>query len=662
MFTRVGGATAVVGAACIAGVGAHAAVAPSTVTLAGSEAPMTGLKAVAGRVAGGKKLSIQVWLAPDLSAAESYANAASTPGNAQFRDFLTPDAYTARFGPTTTDVSAVRSWLRSQGFTALTTDAQRDYVRASAPVDRIDAAFHTAIRQYRPSAQTVATQSTLYINAQPLTVPSRLAPGIIGVTGLDDAGTTAQLGQQASAKDSQADPYPPINPGSCSHYWGQYTASGLPRVLGTTSFPAAPCGYTGHQLRSAYGANMANTGKRQTIAIALPGGLEANMFQTLKDFAKENHLPAPSPARYQELNLQPTSCTTRDTSRGEEQMDIEASYAMAPGANQIAVGGNVCDKADQGARADFNTDLAIINGNGTEPLATVVSDSDAYGYDNQAKSLDEIQNAVLVKAAAVGVGMYYAAGDTACVAQPASSPYATDVGGTSLAISKSGKRLFETGSGIAGSLLKNREWTSPKYFGLGGGQSLLYQQPAYQKGVVPASMSTPPINGEPPGQAGCQYGTGSEPAKGTEPMRTAPDTSASSDNMSVGLLYQGKYVHIADANTSLSAPLVAGMVVAAQQSQSKPFGFINPALYKLAGSNAFYDPRPLSSKDPLSWRATVCLKSFDSCGATALWRLDDESRSTKGYSGQVTRKGYDTTTGLGVPNGQAFINAMRQLG
>jgi hypothetical protein len=31
----------------------------------------------------------------------------------------------------------------------------------------------------------------------------------------------------------------------------------------------------------------------------------------------------------------------------------------------------------------------------------------------------------------------------------------------------------------------------------------------------------------------------------------------------------------------------------------------------------------------------------------------------KGYTGQVTLSGYDTMTGLGTPNGQDFITALR---
>ena len=32
-----------------------------------------------------------------------------------------------------------------------------------------------------------------------------------------------------------------------------------------------------------------------------------------------------------------------------------------------------------------------------------------------------------------------------------------------------------------------------------------------------------------------------------------------------------------------------------------------------------------------------------------------------GYTGQVTLKGYDNMTGLGTPNGQRFISALRQM-
>jgi len=45
----------------------------------------------------------------------------------------------------------------------------------------------------------------------------------------------------------------------------------------------------------------------------------------------------------------------------------------------------------------------------------------------------------------------------------------------------------------------------------------------------------------------------------------------------------------------------------------------------------------------------------------SLITFDDQNPNMPGYTGQVTRKGYDNMTGIGTPNGQTFINALRKL-
>ncbi len=59
----------------------------------------------------------------------------------------------------------------------------------------------------------------------------------------------------------------------------------------------------------------------------------------------------------------------------EEQLDVEASYDMAPGANQLVVGGDSCNNGDFGLQGLFNADIAVLNGTGRHPLATVASNS-----------------------------------------------------------------------------------------------------------------------------------------------------------------------------------------------------------------------------------------------------------------------------------------------
>ena len=145
-----------------------------------------------------------------------------------------------------------------------------------------------------------------------------------------------------------------------------------------------------------------------------------------------------------------------------------------------------------------------------------------------------------------------------------------------------------------------------------------------------------------------------------------PDISADADldtGLAVGLIQPNSkgvetYGEIPVGGTSLSSPLVAGMVIAAQQGE-RPFGQIDPVVYKLSHTSALHDPRPLTAHTRALYRASLC-RVVD-CGILVLDRLDDQSKLMFGYTGQVTLKGYDNMTGVGTPNGQRFIAALRKL-
>src|SRR5581483_9615656 len=100
-------------------------------------------------------------------------------------------------------------------------------------------------------------------------------------------------------------------------------------------------------------------------------------------------------------------------------------------------------------------------------------------------------------------------------------PDAIAVGGTTLGIGKTNNRLFETGWSTDIALLDGTTWEDLGEQGAaGGGPSLLWAQPGYQKGVVPASLATAPGN------------------RGGK-VRSVPDISADADpftGMAVGLL------------------------------------------------------------------------------------------------------------------------------
>jgi hypothetical protein len=153
--------------------------------------------------------------------------------------------------------------------------------------------------------------------------------------------------------------------------------------------------------------------------------------------------------------------------------------------------------------------------------------------------------------------------------------------------------------------------------GLGsGGTSLVWGQPAYQKGVVPASMSRVRVG------------------KRIVTDRAVPDIAADGD-VDSGFL---------------TGYIASGTDADAQQGQKSAFGFIDPLIYRLAGTPAFHDILPVTASMPQQDR-----DAWEPASAGASPAVDVFDSQERAYTQQVTAKGYDTMTGVGTPNGPAFI-------
>jgi subtilase family serine protease len=659
MFAVIASAITMSGLAAVAaGEPAGAVTGPRDIPLAGSSAAFTSHDRALGAVSASARLSIQVWLKPDVAAAQAFATEVSTPGAALFHHYLSPDSYASRFGASDGEAASVETWLRGQGFTSVQAGPQRSYVRAAASAASIDAAFHTKLELYQASAQAGAGSAPLRANDGALSIPATLAGSVLGVTGLDNAAPVMDNSPQVSpgagstrvdGPDAGAD-----TTADCSQYYGQHTITGQPAQFGTTTFPTETCGYSASQIRAAYGANFTNTGKGQTIAL-VELGLTQDGFLDLQDYAAANHLPAPARGRYREVAMGPGTCG--DPFATEEPEDVQAAYDMAPGANEVVVGGDACDDGDLGLQGLFDADQAVLGGSGDKPLASIASNSWESDPDTQPVSWTDIEHAILLQAAAEGVGMYFSSGDASGVFAPSDDPLAVAVGGTTLGIGQRNQRLFETGWSTGIEEDQGGQWVLTGEQGAsGGGPSLVWSQPSYQQGVVPAALSN--VGGDRGG-----------------PVRVTPDISADADfstGFAVGQLTFSTsdpsapptYSERSFAGTSLSAPLVAGIMAAAQQGQAKPFGFADPLLYKLAGTSAIADVLPLSAGAPAAYHGVVCETAAVWCHTAGLTVYDDQSTAffdTGDYDGQTTTKGYDNMTGLGTPNGQKFIAAVRAL-
>jgi subtilase family serine protease len=562
-----------------------------------------------------QQLTVQVWLTPDLNGAAGFADAVSTPGSAEFHHYLGPDAYTARFGPSAAQVAAMTRWLTSTGLSQVHTSTGRDYISATGAVSTVQSAFGVHLNKYRVNGALVRS------NDRAVSVPTALAPGVLGVTGLSNV-----TGASTARK--------PV----CSHYWAQHVHGLRPSYKGLTKAARPTCGYSASQLRAAYGANWAYTGKGQTVALTEEETPTA-MFRTLTEYAKSNHLPAPKSNQFREIHADgggncATSSHSSASYEDEAEMDSEAVYAIAPGATQLMVIGGGCDE-DQ---ALLNAASAVLAGKGGHPSASIVSNSWQI-------PLGEVPaptvHAIDLRAATEGVGMYFSSGDTPGLTTTSSDPYAIAVGGTTLGIGARNNRAFETGWSTDSGILQDGKWTDVGISGAGGGTSLVYAQPRYQKDVVPTSMSQVRIG------------------KRMATNRAVPDIAADAD-LDTGMLTgytdsDGHYQTQVNAGTSLACPLIAGLVADAQQGQRFSFGFINPLIYRLAATPAFHDVLPVDASMPQPDRAAY-LAADDTFPAS----VDVFDSQAHPDTDQVTAAGYDTMTGVGTPNGAMFITGLRR--
>ena len=145
------------------------------------------------------------------SAVEALAQAVSNPASSGYKAYLTPEQFRQQFAPSQAQVSAVQSWLRSQGFAVEYTPQNNHYVSAEGTVAQAAAAFATSFGMY--SIQGLALRSP----SSDVSIPNSLAGIVSGVVGLDDS---AQL---VHTNHTTGDAPPPpafVSAQPCSDYWG----------------------------------------------------------------------------------------------------------------------------------------------------------------------------------------------------------------------------------------------------------------------------------------------------------------------------------------------------------------------------------------------------------------------------------------------------------
>ncbi|WP_055489733.1 protease pro-enzyme activation domain-containing protein [Streptomyces sp. TP-A0356] len=614
---------------------AHAADSPGRHTLAGTKPAWATAKADKGATANSSQVSARVYFAGrDAAALAAYAKAVSDPSSPSYGKYLSAKQAQARFGATKAQVAAVTSWLKSAGLKV--TGVTQHYVAVTGDVAAAEKAFGTQLHNFAKGSKTYRAPQ------QTASVPDSLKGAVLTVTGLDNA----------PHKASHDDTLPPPsavfhNSGPFSSYYGSNIATTLPNAYGK-KIPYAVEGYTGKQLRAAYGAGK-YTGKGVRVAITDAYASPTIAFDSAT-YAKKHGDAAWKTSQLRQVLPDAYTKTTECGAAGwygEETLDVQAVHAVAPDAQVTYVGAASC----------FDNDLLdslskVVDNH----LADIVSNSWGDIEANQTPDLAAAYDQVFQFGAVEGIGFYFSSGDngdevantkTKQVDTPANSAWVTAVGGTSLAVGQGDKYLWETGWGTQKALLSSdgKSWVNfPGAFtsGAGGGTSRTVAQPFYQKGVVPDSLAK---------------------ANGATGNRVVPDIAAIADpntGFKVGQTQtfpdgSQQYSEYRIGGTSLAAPVIAAVQALAQEAAGgQALGFANPAIYAKYGSKAYHDVTDTPTGSELAVARVDFVNGLDASGGLAT-----SVRSLGKDSSLKAVKGYDDVTGVGTP-ANGYVESYRR--
>lgn len=341
-----------------------------------------------------------------------------------------------------------------------------------------------------------------------------------------------------------------------------------------------PC-YSPQEIRHAYGVDQllsrGDDGAGETVVIIDSYG-SPTITSDLASFDAGYGLPAPPSFRILSplgtVPFDPTAIPDQIGWAAETTLDVEWSHAMAPDASIVLLTSPVDETEGVQGLPQFNY---LLNYALNHHLGQVISQSWAATentlFTPAGEQVLQSMEHTYERAAFMGVTVLAAAGDGGSanpavdgtiypyptVNFPASSPFVTAVGGTSLYADTSGNYQSET------------VWNSDGGAG-GGGISQVFGEPLYQRFLLPPATQ-----------------------KELGGYRGVPDVSWNADPSTSILIYLSFFgassaSYYAIGGTSEGSPQWAGLVSDLDQLARHPVGFLNPYLYALGAAGiGFHD-------------------------------------------------------------------------
>jgi len=657
-----------------------------------------------------KIIDISVWLNPHNRALmDDLAQQLYDRTSPHYRHFLTRSQIAARFAPTAEEAKTVREFLEGHNLKLVMVGPHNFFVRARGTVGDVESAFHVVLNNYAVRGKVVRA------NDRDPYVEGPAGALVRSVSGLDTGGyehpliSRAALTPSKPAADAEraqvaaaAEPDEAFFTTNCfngteTDVFSTNGDGSMPiatyrgNVLNLESLTSPGCAYTPPPIQTAYNLKSLYAegfdGSGQTIGLidwcgSLTIENDANVFSA------RFGLPALTPSNFA-ITYIPTRSTCESVDQVEINLDVEWAHAIAPGANINLI----VPPSDSYQDVDEAVFTAVSYG-----WANVISGSYGTVESLTPQSVLDTENLINEIAAISGISTNYATGDSGdftspyfippTVSAPADSPWATAIGGVTLALNPNNSIAWQAGWGNNETII-SYEGLVPDppangangfIGGSGGGASNCASQSVDPKtGIVTclAGFLKPAFQSKLPGK-----------------YRQLPDVSWLADpfaGVAILITVPGNFppqVWQVWGGTSVATPMFSALWAIANQEAGAPLGQAAPYMYSLP-AGAIYDIVPVTSKH----NVTASIK--DASGTTAyganavmggegpgsfvsaIWNYpwivdtavvlsfgtDCDQANGAGYVTQCnsptalhTKVGWDNVTGVGVPNAKAFAD------
>ena len=656
-----------------------------------------------------KVIEVSIWLQlHNRSQFDALTQSLYDRTSPNYHHWLKPKDIAARFGPTAQEAKAVRQFFTAHNLKVVKTGPSNFYVRARGTVGDVEKAFQVQLNNYQVGNETMRSNTSdpyvdgaagalvravsgldtgkfehpliarpeSFSSSKPASVPAKVASVTRDTVSSTIFSSQCFTGTETESFSTNNDGELPI---------GKYSGNKL--NLQTQTSPG--CAYEPLSIQTSYNLtglyNEGYDGTGQTIAIVDWCG-SFTIQSDANAFSAQYGLPQLTlGANFAITYTAPSFCISYD--QVEINLDVEWAHAIAPGANINLVVPPSASFQDVN-QAEFD----VVN----LGLGNVLSGS--YGSIEAFTSMSEldIQNSISEAAAASGISTNYATGDTGdfsvygvppTVLSPADSPWATAVGGVSLALNPDNSIAWQTGWGTNETLLAETGFVfdPPLAFGFqsgsGGGASNCavqdvnfnclggFPKPSYQR-LLPGKY------------------------------RQLPDVSWLADpwtGAAILISIPGQIppqVWQVWGGTSLATPMFSGLWAIANQEAlaggGSELGQAAPYMYSMP-AGTIYDIRPVTSKHNVkaSIQESTGTNTYNpnavmgGAAATnfvsALWdypyyqftalaisfgsdcadvpEADFDGTSCNDPKALHTKIGWDNVTGVGTPNGKAFADS-----